>query len=265
MSKALEEVRQYSNEDVASIRKHWIIFVRMANQQIVKIFLILFLYFKIRKWINPIADEINKEFPQVPFELKKGIWWVIIIYLLWSVISKFVKTLVEYKTVGLMINNIQIKGKTGLIDIGIVNASLEQVTSVNIEEPLLGRIFNYGTIMVTLGNNVIVMKDMINTEQFQDAIIMLQEAQKEGRNIRNAERHAKTINIQTEAQVKVMGDISQAIRNANNIEENIKKVEIQEGNGLEVGDTTQYDRQLQLIGVNEKREAEQNEELDKNI
>jgi hypothetical protein len=211
MSKALDEVMQYSNEDVASISKHWIIFVKAAISVLIKAVVLIFLYFKTRTWLDSLADMINESFEQIPFEIKKYLLLILMVLIVVSAIKRFVSTYIEYKTVGLIVNNIQIKGKSGLVNVGVVNASLEQVAYVKVFTPLWGRIFHYGNIEVSLAGGSFTMIDMVNIEQFQDAIVMLQEAQKEGRNIRGAERNAETVRAQTMAQVQALTSISQTM------------------------------------------------------
>ena len=230
MGKTLDTVIQYASEDVAKISKHWIIFLKRTKKLIIHILIILLLYSWAKNWLYSFSDKINELEPSIPFEIKLYIFPAILIYFVIKVITGFFKTFIEYKTIGLSINNIQIKGKSGLLDVGIVNVPLEQIQNVKVYAPLWGRVFHYGSITISTNNGNIVMTNMTNVEQFQDAIILLQEAQKEGRNIRQAERHEKTIESQTIAQVKaieaqtiaqvqMLSDISQNINQKLNLKE----------------------------------------------
>lgn len=211
MGKALQEVMQYSNEDIAKIKKHWIIFLKTAISCVTKILVVVLICIKEGTIVQQIGDMVNGWFSFISFRINDYIFQVIFLLLAFSVVKSFVKTYIEYKTVSLSINNIQIKGKTGLVDIGIVNASLEQIDYVKVISPLFGRLFGYGNIEITLSGRSFVLLNMMNAEEFQDAIVTMQEAQKEGRAIRDSERHAKTIQAQTMAQVQAISSLSHSL------------------------------------------------------
>lgn len=211
MSKAMETVMNYANEDVASISKHWIIFLKTTKRILIRVVVILLVYIKGKKYLDLLADKINSLITAIPFEIKEHLLLLIGIYLVIKTIGDYVETYIEYKTVGLSVNNIQIKGKSGLLDVGVVNASLEQVTSIEVFTPFWGRFLDYGTIRVSLGGKAFTMFHMVKVEKFQEAIVLLQEAQKEGRDIRQAERHAQVIEAQTKAQVQAISAISTSL------------------------------------------------------
>ena len=73
MGKALDVVMDYAYEDVASIHKHWIIFVKKTSEALIRIVVSLFAYFKLKLWIDAIADVVNSKIPGLPFEIKKYI------------------------------------------------------------------------------------------------------------------------------------------------------------------------------------------------
>lgn len=214
MSKALEEVLNYANEDVASIRKHWVIFVRMAKRIILFGIGDFLVYWKLSHYIEAVMDFINELIPKIPFQLSK---YVLIYCILAFVIyagKDFICTLIVYKTVGLSINNIQIKGVSGLASIGQINSSLEQIGSVRSHQSLFGRLFHYGNIEINLQGSYFTMFDMTDVTKFQESIILLQEAMKESRNMRSDERHDDSLKNQTMAQVQAMGMLSQTISQA---------------------------------------------------
>lgn len=91
---------------------------------------------------------------------------------------------------------------------------MEQVGWVETKIPLFGRLFHYGSIQINLHGSVFTMVDMVDVEKFQEAIIYLQEAQKEGRAFRSDIRRDESFAKQTMAQVKAMGMLSQTISEA---------------------------------------------------
>lgn len=211
MSQALNVVMNYANEDVAAISKHWIIFLKTTKKILIRIFIVMLIYIKGKRYLDLLADKVNSLVPAIPFEIKEHLLTLIGIYLIIKTIWDYVETYIEYKTVGLSVNNIQIKGKSGLLDVGVINASLEKVSSVEVFTPFWGRFLNYGTIRISLEEKGFTMFYMVKAERFQEAIILLQEAQKEGRDIRQAERHAQVIEAQTKAQVQAISAISTSL------------------------------------------------------
>ena len=211
MSKALEEVMQYAYEDVASIRKHWIIFVRLAWRILIFGVADYLVYWKLNRYIAAIMDFVNELVPKIPFQLSKYVlFYCIGAFVLYGLVN-FIKTLIIYKTVGLHVNNIQIKGVSGLASIGQINSSLEQVGSVRTHASIWGRLFKYGNIEIQLQGRTFTLTDMTKVSQFQESIILLQEAMKESRNMRSDERHDESLKNQTMAQVQAMGMLSQTI------------------------------------------------------
>lgn len=211
MSRALDEVMQYANEDVASIHKHWIIFVKMARRILIFGLGDFLVYWKLGHFLNTLFDCINELVPKISFQISKyTMLYCILILLIYSV-RQIVMTIIEYKTVGLTINNIQIKGVSGIVSIGQINAPLDQIGSVTSRQSLWGRVFNYGNIHIKLQGTSFIMTDMTDVPKFQESVILLQEAMKESRNMRSDERHDESIKNQTMAQVQAMGMLSQTI------------------------------------------------------
>ncbi len=190
MSKALNEVMGYANEDVASIHKHWIIFVKMAWRIIIFAVVIGLIYVKANNIVGYIGDFINNLFPAIPFMIRDNQLFISVMLVFLYAIEEFIKTYIIFKTVSLTVNNIQIKGKSGLANIGHINASLEQIGYVQAHISLFGRLLKYGSIEITLHGATFTMTDMTEVERFHEAVVLLQEAQKEGRNMRSEERNA---------------------------------------------------------------------------
>lgn len=73
-----------------------------------------------------------------------------------------------YFTTILVITEDRIFGQTGIINISNVNALLEDITSISIEKPLFGRIFDYGNIIINVYDQKIVFRDIKKPEKFRD-------------------------------------------------------------------------------------------------
>ncbi len=214
MSKVLKEVMQYANDDTASIHKHWIIFIKMAKTIIIFSLIVVLSFTNLNNMISNMGDFINELVPSLPFMISDNLTLLEIMIILLFSLVQFLKTYIIYKTVGLTVNNIQIKGKSGLVDIGNINSSLEQIGYIKTHIPLFGRLFNYGSVEINLHGTVFTMIDMTMVEEFQEAVILLQEAQKEGRVLRSDVRHDATITNQTMAQVQAVGLLSKTISQA---------------------------------------------------
>lgn len=196
MSKALNNVMGYANEDTATIYKHWIIYIITA----IKVIIISGIFLRIASWL-------------VGF--KPALFYIVLVYMGIS----FFRTVREFNLVSLGVNNICMKGNTGHSS---VNVPLEKIESVSAYTSGLGKSLGYGTIEIAANHTSYVMTHMINTEAFQEAIILLQEAKVESRSMRSDERHADSrreqaviqAQLQSELQSKMLGEYTNAIANA---------------------------------------------------
>ena len=173
MSKALNQVMNYANEDEVSIYKHWVVFVRAGLRSIITA-LILF--------ITTFMIASNR------FNVKGGMLIVALIISSYN----FFKAYSIYKTTVLTINNIRIYGETGLKDLGAMNAPLDEVVSAIYSKSFFGQMFGYGSVRIELRNGSFVMDDMINVEAFCEAVILMREAHSEAKRIRQDERNDKS-------------------------------------------------------------------------
>ncbi len=73
-----------------------------------------------------------------------------------------------YLTTILVITEDKIFGQTGIFNIHNVNALLEDITSVSIEKSFLGRIFDYGNIIINVYDKKIIFRDIRSPEKFRD-------------------------------------------------------------------------------------------------
>lgn len=215
MSQALYEAMQYSNEDSVEIKKHWIVIFKAIVGLLIKIAIILYIY---RRWgeaiFNIIFDLLDPKSIPISRDILPEL--VVSIILMAIALKDLISAYLEYKTVGLQINNSFIKGKSGVASVGIISASLDKISNVKVLVPLWGRIFHYGTVEISLlGYDSFLMKYMVNAAQFQEAVMLFQEAQVEGRNIRQAERQGDIqrdiSREQTMMQVQAMSALGQTL------------------------------------------------------
>ena len=82
----------------------------------------------------------------------------------WSVLLFFViKNLITYFTTEYGITNTRVISKRGLIRRDIEEINLSSIESINVNQSIIGRILNYGTIIVSgRGTSKVIFKDIDN-------------------------------------------------------------------------------------------------------
>jgi uncharacterized membrane protein YdbT with pleckstrin-like domain len=82
----------------------------------------------------------------------------------WSVLLFFViKNLITYFTTEYGITNTRVISKQGLIRRDIEEINLSSIESINVNQSIIGRILNYGTIIVSgRGTSKVIFKDIDN-------------------------------------------------------------------------------------------------------
>ncbi|MDO4509294.1 MAG: PH domain-containing protein [Lachnospiraceae bacterium] len=216
MSKAVNEALGYSNEDVVEIHKHWIIFVKIAIKIIIESAVLIFIFVKWGAILEDLVRMIEIDVPSLTINPAIVPKLTVTIIVLVNAIVKLIATNIEYRTVGLKANNTYIQGQSGIASIGIISTSLDKIISISLSMSLLGRILHYGSIRISINGYMEFSMDyMVNTEQFQEAVLLLQDAQLEGRNIRQAERQGDIqrdiVREQTAAQTQAMATLGQNI------------------------------------------------------
>ena len=82
----------------------------------------------------------------------------------WSVLLFFViKNLITYFTTEYGITNTRVISKQGLIRRDIEEINLSSIESINVNQGIIGRILNYGTIIISgRGTSKVIFKDIDN-------------------------------------------------------------------------------------------------------
>ena len=86
----------------------------------------------------------------------------ILIGLVW-----FPRDLINYFTTKLEITNRRIKGKVGLIKTNELDSPLNKINSAQVKQGLCGKIFNYGTIMITTASSMFEFDYVTNPNEFK--------------------------------------------------------------------------------------------------
>jgi uncharacterized membrane protein YdbT with pleckstrin-like domain len=90
----------------------------------------------------------------------------------WSVLLFFViKNLITYFTTEYGITNTRIISKQGLIRRDIEEINLSSIESINVNQSIIGRILNYGTIIISgRGTSKVIFKDIDNVVEVRKLI-----------------------------------------------------------------------------------------------
>ena len=90
----------------------------------------------------------------------------------WSVLLFFViKNLITYFTTEYGITNTRVISKQGLIRRDIEEINLSSIESINVNQSIIGRILNYGTIIISgRGTSKVIFKDIDNVVEIRKLI-----------------------------------------------------------------------------------------------
>jgi uncharacterized membrane protein YdbT with pleckstrin-like domain len=113
----------------------------------------------------------------------------ILIGLVW-----FPRDLINYFTTKLEITNRRIKGKVGLIKTNELDSPLNKINSVQVKQGLCGKIFNYGTIMITTASSMFEFDYVTNPNEFKTILNNQIEAYEENKMDMQAQKIAKAMN-----------------------------------------------------------------------
>jgi uncharacterized membrane protein YdbT with pleckstrin-like domain len=90
----------------------------------------------------------------------------------WAVLLFFViKNLITYFTTEYGITNTRVISKDGLIRRDIEEINLSSIESINVNQTIIGRLLNYGTIVISgRGTSKVILKDIDNVVEIRKLI-----------------------------------------------------------------------------------------------
>lgn len=106
----------------------------------------------------------------------------------------FPRDLINYFTTKLEITNRRIKGKIGLIKTNELDSPLNKINSVQVKQGLCGKIFNYGTIIITTSSSVFEFDYVNKPNQFKTILNNQIEAYDENKMEMQAKKIANAMN-----------------------------------------------------------------------
>lgn len=104
------------------------------------------------------------------------------------------RDLIRYFTTKLEITNRRIKGKIGLINTNELDSPLTKLNSVQVKQGLFGKIFNYGTIIITTSSSAFEFDYVTKPNEFKTIINNQIEAYEENKMDMQAQKIANAMN-----------------------------------------------------------------------
>lgn len=80
------------------------------------------------------------------------------------------RDLIRYFTTKLEITNKRIRGKIGLVNTNELDSPLNKINSVQVLQGFFGKIFNYGTIVITTASSVFEFGYITNPNEFKNIL-----------------------------------------------------------------------------------------------
>jgi uncharacterized membrane protein YdbT with pleckstrin-like domain len=121
---------------------------------------------------------------QVVYQGKVSVWFLVPLLLLWLIFLAFyglgllfwIAAAIRYFTTELAITNKRVIAKFGLISRSTIEINLQKVESIQVNQGILGRIFNFGSIVVSgAGSPQAPIPGISNPLQFRREFIDTQE------------------------------------------------------------------------------------------
>ncbi len=106
----------------------------------------------------------------------------------------FPRDLINYFTTKLEITNRRIKGKIGLINTNELDSPLNKINSVQIKQGLFGKLFNYGTIIITTSSTTFEFSYITKPNEFKSILNNQIEAYEENKMNMQAKKIADAMN-----------------------------------------------------------------------
>ena len=92
------------------------------------------------------------------------IYWVVLLFFV-------IKNLITYFTTEYGITNTRVISKDGLIRRDIEEINLSSIESINVNQTIIGRLLNYGTIVISgRGTSKVILKDIDNVVEIRKLI-----------------------------------------------------------------------------------------------
>lgn len=105
----------------------------------------------------------------------------------------FPRDLIRYFTTKLEITNRRVKGKIGLVNTNELDSPLNKINSVQVKQGLCGKMFNYGTIIITTASSMFEFNYVTKPNEFKTILNNQIEAYDDERIEKQAKKLASAI------------------------------------------------------------------------
>ncbi len=134
---------------LARVRLHWAIFVPLALIALLPILASLPVIFLVHRLLSTL-EQSGMRFNQPPGNPSLGLIWLLpLVPYLVVVLGLLLGTWLSYSKSEVTLTNRRLLFRTGFLSRRSGELPLENVESIYIHEPLMGRVFGYGTVMVS--------------------------------------------------------------------------------------------------------------------
>ena len=215
MGRATDYVRAYAQEDGITISKHWIVFVKTGIGIVLRVAVTLFVLMKWTNYIKQIGTIVNDFFPALTFDFGNLMLPIIITLLVIRAVALAYKALEEYVSSSMTIDNVRVHGKVGRKDVS-GNFKDGQIGDCTVSDRSLpARLLGYGTLSICISGETYTLKDMKNTEEFQETLSAISEGRMEENRFRNRDERREDMLFQSGIRVN---EYSQILGTANQIQ-----------------------------------------------
>ncbi len=125
------------------------------------------------------------------------VWaWVKGVLFFWLLLIPTFKAIIEtvkFSAIELAITNKRIVGKVGVANTNSLDAPLNKIQNVSVEQKLFGKIFNYGTVRIDTAAGKYVFGCIKNADAFKNAIMAQVDQYEEDRVKQQAAEMAKAM------------------------------------------------------------------------
>ena len=135
------------------------------------------------------ADENLKNGEKVVLEGR--IHWLLILGSIYHL--RMIRSIIEFLTTKLVLTNMCIKGKYGLLNTEAMDSPLNKVSDVKISSDIFGKLFNYATIEISTVSGSYCFRGVKDAKKFKQAIMSEIDKFDETRIQKQAEKLANAI------------------------------------------------------------------------
>ena len=120
-----------------------------------------------------VRGEVIKEKAKVTKLLLVGAWikGILLCWLLFIPTIKAIKLTITISKIELTLTSQRVIGRVGVVSRDIMDAKLDKVATVKIEESFWGRIFKFANVIISTGGDNFVFRGIKNANSFKNKVM----------------------------------------------------------------------------------------------